>query len=772
MKLSAILSRRLRLINLPGAILMMLLQRTPVVSLVATTEEMVIASPMGTLLKAVVATVSALGAVNTMVGATPLVPSTGTASGISVASGSSVSVFYTVNGTQTPPMSWKITGTVPGGLNFSGLTAAGSVDVGSLHLSGTPTTAGTYNLTLQTFEFTNNGGSASPIYNYTITVTGSSNTAPAFTTQPASQSVTVGAAVTFTAAATGSPAPTFQWQKDGTNIAGATSTSYSIASASAGDAGSYTIIASNSAGSVTSNAASLTVSVAASAPAFTTQPASQSVASGGAVTFTAAATGSPTPTFQWKKDGANIAGATSTSYSIASVTNGDSGSYTVVANNSAGSITSNAAMLTVTAVNSAPAFTTQPANQTVVAGNSAMFSVVATGSPTPNFQWRKNGVNILGATQSSFSIANAAASDAGSYTVVATNFAGSVVSNAAVLTVNPLDIAPSFTKQPNAQSVRVGHAVTFTTTASGAPSPTFQWQKNGANINGATNPSYTIASALLSNSGSYTVVATNRAGSISSSSAVLIVQGAPKGDFNGDGQTDILWQNIGSGDHGLWIMDGPVPAAWITLPSISLDWRIVGTADFTGDGQNDILWENVSSGDHGLWAMNGTTPAAWINLPAIALDWRIVGTGDFNGDGQMDILWENVGSGDRGMWIMNGTTPTAWINLPSIALDWRIVGTGDFNGDNQVDILWENVGSGDRGMWIMNGATPAAWINLPSISLNWLIAGTGDFNGDGQVDILWENSSSGDRGTWIMNGTVPAAWINLPSISLAWRISQ
>jgi len=250
------------------------------------------------------------------------------------------------------------------------------------------------------------------------------------------------------------------------------------------------------------------------------------------------------------------------------------------------------------------------------------------------------------------------------------------------------------------------------------------------------------------------------------------VRRSGQSDFNGDGQADILWQNIGSGDHGIWVMNGTAPSAWINLPVIALDWRIVGTGDFNGDGQTDILWENVGSGDRGIWIMNGTVPAAWINLPSIALNWRIVGTGDFNGDGQTDILWENVGSGDRGMWIMNGTVPAAWINLPSIALNWLIVGTGDFNGDGQTDILWENVGSGDRGLWIMNGTVPAAWINLPSIALNWRIAGTGDFNNDGQTDILWENEGSGDRGMWIMNGTVPTAWINLPTLTLDWRIAQ
>jgi len=243
-------------------------------------------------------------------------------------------------------------------------------------------------------------------------------------------------------------------------------------------------------------------------------------------------------------------------------------------------------------------------------------------------------------------------------------------------------------------------------------------------------------------------------------------------DFNGDGQTDILWENASSGDRGIWIMNGTVPAAWVNLPTISLDWRIAGAGDFNGDRQTDILWENVGSGDHGLWIMNGSVPAAWVSLPSISPDWRIAGAGDFNGDGQTDIIWENASSGDRGLWIMNGTTPVAWINLPSIALNWRIAGAGDFNGDGQTDIIWENASSGDRGLWIMNGTVPAAWVSLPSISLNWRIAGAGDFNGDDMTDILWENVGSGDRGLWIMNGTVPAAWIGLPTLTVDWRIAQ
>jgi hypothetical protein len=92
------------------------------------------------------------------------------------------------------------------------------------------------------------------------------------------------------------------------------------------------------------------------------------------------------------------------------------------------------------AVNSAPIITTQPATQTVNAGQAVQFIAAASGTPAPSYQWQKNGVPIAGATGSTYTIGSAAAADAGSYTVVATNSVGSATSNAGVLSVI---VAPS-----------------------------------------------------------------------------------------------------------------------------------------------------------------------------------------------------------------------------------------------------------------------------------------------------------------------------------------
>jgi sugar lactone lactonase YvrE len=207
----------------------------------------------------------------------------------------------------------------------------------------------------------------------------------------ATATATVGQAVIFTVTEDGTPPFSYQWYKDNAPIPGATAASYSVSSVGTADAGTYYAVIANLAGSTTSDDAVLMVMAATGVPVFTTQPASQTVNVGASVTFTAAASGSPTPTLQWQKGGMNIAGAVNTSYAIASVAVGDASTYAVVATNSAGSVTSSGATLTVTTTVSAtaPAFTTQPASQTAITSQSATFSVAAGGNPAPTFQWQR-----------------------------------------------------------------------------------------------------------------------------------------------------------------------------------------------------------------------------------------------------------------------------------------------------------------------------------------------------------------------------------------------
>ncbi len=186
--------------------------------------------------------------------------------------------------------------------------------------------------------------------------------APLITGQPMSQTVTPGQTATFMANAVGNPTPTVQWQRSTNNgaswlnIPGATSTSYTTASAiTAMNGYQYRAVFTNTSGSISTNAATLTVNAASAPPAVTTQPSSQAVTAGQTATFTAAANGSPSPTVQWQISTLfgfawpNIPGATNTSYTTPATTTAMNGyRYRTVFTNSAGTASSSAAVLTVT----------------------------------------------------------------------------------------------------------------------------------------------------------------------------------------------------------------------------------------------------------------------------------------------------------------------------------------------------------------------------------------------------------------------------------------
>jgi hypothetical protein len=264
-----------------------------------------------------------------------------------------------------------------------------------------------------------------------LTVTGNP---PAISTQPSDQSLKAGQSATFAVVATGTAPLTYQWLKNGSPLSGATSASYATPATATSDSGAtFSVVVSNSAGSVTSRSAKLTVS--AVAPSITTQPADATVSAGSNATFTVVAGGTAPLTYQWRKNGTAIAGATATSYTTGATSTSDSGSgFTVVVTNSAGTVTSRSAVLTVTAAG--PTITTQPADQSVHAGQTATFSVVAAGGAPLAYQWRKNGTAIAGATATSYTTGATSTSDSGTlYSVLVSNGAGSATSRNAQLTV-------------------------------------------------------------------------------------------------------------------------------------------------------------------------------------------------------------------------------------------------------------------------------------------------------------------------------------------------
>ena len=390
---------------------------------------------------------------------------------------------------------------------------------------------------------------------------GGAPVAPTIANHPSNQAVIVGGNATFSVTANGTPPLTYVWRKDGVPVAGGTGSTLSLTNVQLANAGNYAVTASNSTGNATSNPATLTVSPPPVAPQILTQPSSQTVAGGATATFTVSATGFPLPTYQWRRNNSPLPGQTLPTLTLLGVTVDQAGSYTVVVANSAATVIIAAATLTVLPGSVAPTIQAQPISRLVAVGGSAAFSVSASGNPAPTYQWHKDAVPIGGATGASYSLNAVSSSDAGTYSVVASNSAGSVTSGNAALTVNE---PPAIATQPASRSTTSGTSLTLSVLATGSAPLTYQWKKAGISLPGETGAALAISVVKLTDAGSYTVTLSNNVGSITSAPAIVTVAAAP---FAPIVQTQPTSQTVPSG--GIFTLS----VGALGDPSPTYQWR-------------------------------------------------------------------------------------------------------------------------------------------------------------------------------------------------------
>ena len=339
--------RYLLWINLPVAALLALLQRTPLLRVVSAAESLVHASPVGHVLRSAFTTVASLGAVHALAGATQFVVSRTSVSGTV---GAAVPVVaFSVSGSPASPGSYRVTN-LPPGVTITGVAANGIFNGSAGTLSGTPTASGTFVAAITAYQDAGARGDAYGPTTVAFVIAPATPVTAVFSLQPASRTVAVGSNVTFTASASGTPSPTFQWRKDGVVIPAAVGVSFTLTNVQLGQAGAYSVAATNSAGTTVSESAILTVnSTAVGSPAFTTLPtASVTVGIGSTVVFNSTATGATA--YRWQRNNANLLNATSANLVVLNAGALDAGTYRVIATNSAGSTTSRDATLIVNPV--------------------------------------------------------------------------------------------------------------------------------------------------------------------------------------------------------------------------------------------------------------------------------------------------------------------------------------------------------------------------------------------------------------------------------------
>jgi pectin methylesterase-like acyl-CoA thioesterase len=366
----------------------------------------------------------------TVVLTTPVAPSITGLTNQTVIAGNSTTLAPTIIGAPTPAYQWQTNG-----VNIDGATNA------VLALSNVQFAQDGWNYSLIA---TNSLGNVTNSMTLSVIV-------PPTITGLNDQAAATNDTVTMSPTVSGVPTPLLQWNLNGailadgptgngSTISGSTSSTLIITAVATADAGTYSLVASNSAGIVT-NSMNLTVSAGNVLPIIT-GPANITVIQGNNGTFSASASGLPLPTLQWlDQTGTPITAATNATLVLTNVQYSQNGYvYSVLASNTVGSAT-NSATLTVIV---SPAITSQPSSLVVTNTQSASFTVGATGVPAPAFQWNKNGSPISGATSATYNIASVSPSDTATYSVTITNQAGTTNSVNATLTVNSIMAATAF----------------------------------------------------------------------------------------------------------------------------------------------------------------------------------------------------------------------------------------------------------------------------------------------------------------------------------------
>lgn len=291
----------------------------------------------------------------------------------------------------------------------------------------------------------------------------------------------------------------------------------------------------------------------------------------------------------------------------------------------------------------APVIATQPTAQTVNSGSGFTLSVQAYAVPAATYQWQRNGVDIAGATDATFTVANASGSDAGTYSVVVSNGSASISSAVVPLVVH--GGPPVISRPPSDTSALLGTNVVLNVYALGDAPLSYQWSKDGVAIAGATNLALRLTGLQPADAGSYAVAVTNAGGTTLSVPATLslvapattlpVLPTIPAGTFDvtaygavGDGATDNAAAiqaaiNAANAAGGGTVELPPAAGAYLSGPitlTSNLNFQIDGGAV-------------LQALPFGTYPRSTTSPSHFITVPSGATNVEFSGSGTVNGDG-------------------------------------------------------------------------------------------------------------------------------------------
>ena len=310
----------------------------------------------------------------------------------------------------------------------------------------------------------------------------------------------------------------FVWRRNGVVLTSRSSANFEKSSVTAADAGSYTLTATNPAGTVTSVAVEVTV-LAPVAPAIYGLPSTVVRDHGTTLSISPSVIGSTPMTFQWMKDGVDLVDSTSSSLWKSQATVADSGAYTLRATNLVGSAISTVVTVIVQEP-AAPAIYGLPESLLLDYGAYLSVSPTVTGTSPITCRWRKDGVLLPSDLSAYFSRSYVTEADSGDYTLTVSNQSGTFTSAPMRVTVKAA-LPPTITYQPRSLVCFPGHTANFRAAATGTNPFSYQWYRNGVAIPGATGAALQVPDVNAALTGRYQLVISNPAGAAYTTEARL-----------------------------------------------------------------------------------------------------------------------------------------------------------------------------------------------------------------------------------------------------------
>ena len=230
-------------------------------------------------------------------------------------------------------------------------------------------------------------------------------------------------------------------------------------------------------------------------------------------------------------------------------------------------------------------------------------------------------------------------------------------------------------------------------------------------------------------------------------------------DVDGDGHSDLVFQNAGTGQLAFWFMNsrsvtGGAPGTLTPAPG----YKLRGTGDFNQDGNPDLVFQNSATGQIVLWYMSGTQVLGGSSVSLVPLSgYQIVAVGDFNRDGMPDLVLQNSSTGKVVVWFMNRMNVVSAGPLSlTPAPGYQVVGAGDFSQDGSADLVFQNSTTGQIALWTLNGVAVTGGVSLPLPGTGYKVVGVNSFSGSGLPDIAFQNSSTHQIVFWFMTGSTVA----------------